>query len=100
MTLQLRLSGFPIQEIYRIIPLKNQFYEGILEDLEIPKNRIVFYTNSLQSGKYLLVIKTTESQVKQAGCVLSYLGINDWEFYYTPEAEDLISSNFDKVPLF
>lgn len=93
----MRLGGFPIQQIYRIIPLKNQLYESILEDLDIPENRIVFYTNSLQSGKHLLVIKITESQIKQAQCILSYLDITDWKFFDTSETDSLKSSNLDKV---
>lgn len=58
-----------------------------------------FYTNSLHA-KHLLVIKITELQVKQAECVLNYLGINDWKFYYMSELDDLISAQFDKVALF
>ncbi len=96
----MKLSSYSIQQIYKIVPRKNQFYYYILENLEIPQNRIVFYTNSLQGGKHLLVIKSTELQLKQAQSVFRYLGINDWQVYYKLETERLISSNFDKVPLF
>ncbi len=47
-----------------------------------------------------MVIKSTELQLKQAQSVFRYLGINDWQVYYTLETERLISSNFDKVELF
>ena len=96
----MKLGSFPIQQIYKIAPSKNQFYDYILEDLGIPRNRIVFYTNSLQRGKHMLVMKSTEPQFSQAQSVFKYLGINDWEVYDTPETDRLISSNFDKVPLF
>lgn len=88
-----------MHQVYRIVPCENQCFANILEDLEIPLARIDFYINCLQGGEYLLVIKTTEPQVKQAESMFNYLGIQDWEIYYSPEAYHLISSSFDKVSL-
>jgi len=100
LTLHLKLDGFPIQQIYRILPNKHQYFSYILEDLEIPQNRIDFYTNCLQQGKYLLVINSTESQAQQVQAILEFLNIVDWEIYYTPKIEHSISSNFNQVSLF
>lgn len=47
----------------------------------------------------MLVIKTTELQLKQTQYILRYLGIKDWEFYYKSKTDDLISAKFDKVAL-
>ncbi|MEM6404569.1 MAG: hypothetical protein AAF757_30820, partial [Cyanobacteria bacterium P01_D01_bin.116] len=90
----------PMQQVYRVVPDENQFFSYILKDLEIPHNRIAFYLNLLRIGKYLLVIKSTESQLLQAKSVFNYVGIKDWEVYYTPEAYHQTSSNFDKVSLY
>lgn len=84
---------------YRIVPCKNQYFFSILEDLDIPQNRIFFYTNCLQYSKHLLVVKTTKSQVSQVQFVFNNLGIIDWEIYYTPDAYHLNSSKFDEVSL-
>ncbi len=86
-----------MDRVYRIVPRENQCFTGILDDLEIPLARIDFYINCLQDGKYLLVIKTTEPQVKQVESIFNYLAIQDWEIYYSVEAYHLISSSFDEV---
>ncbi|MEB3218637.1 MAG: hypothetical protein VKN72_20710 [Nostocales cyanobacterium 94392] len=100
LTLHLQLDDFPVQQIYRIAPNKHQDFSYILEDLEIPQNRIVFYTNCLQQGEYLLVINSTESQLKQVQAILEFLNIVDCEIYYTPKAEHSISSKFHQASLF
>ncbi|MBE9213878.1 hypothetical protein IQ247_14590 [Plectonema cf. radiosum LEGE 06105] len=100
LTLHLKRDGFPVQQIYRILPNKNQCFDYVLEDLEIPQNRIDFYTNSLQQGEYLLVINSTESQIKQIQAILEFLNMVDWEIYYTPRAYQVNSSKFDDFTLF
>jgi len=87
-----------MQQVYRVVPYENQYFSYILKDLGIPHNRIDFYTNLLQGGNYLLVINSTESQVAQS--VFDYVGIKDWEIYYTAEAYHFTSSNYDKVSLY
>lgn len=82
-------------QVYRVFPHEEQCFSIILEDLEIPQNRIMFYRNCLQRGESLLAIKSTELQVKQAELVLKHSGIKDWEVYYTPEKLDSTSTNFD-----
>lgn len=89
-----------MHQVYRISPCKNQLYSYVLRDLEIPDDRINFYTNCLQSGNYLLVINSTKFQVSQVTSVLKYLGISNWKTYHKSEAEGLISSNFDKVSVY
>ncbi|NJO59575.1 MAG: hypothetical protein HC836_15110 [Richelia sp. RM2_1_2] len=96
----MKSNCFPVQQIYRILPNKNQCFYHVLEDLEIPQNRIDFYTNSLQQGQYLLVINSTESQIKQVQAILEFLNMVDWEIYYTPRAYQVNSSNFDDFTLF
>lgn len=86
-----------MEQVYRVVPHENQYFSYILEDLEIPHHRIDFYISYLKRGKYLLVINSTELQIKQAQSIFDYVGIKDWEVYYTSEAYDLKSSNFDKV---
>ena len=88
-----------MHQVYRIVPRENQCFGDILEDLQIPLARIDFYINCLQDGKYLLVINNTEPQVKQVESMFNYLGIQDWEIYYSPKVYHLISSSFDKVSL-
>ncbi|BAY83055.1 multi-sensor signal transduction histidine kinase [Calothrix parasitica NIES-267] len=86
-----------MEQVYRVVPHENQYFSYILEDLGIPDYRIEFYTSSLTRGKHLLVINSTESQVKRVQSIFDYVDIKDWEIYYTSEAGELKSSNFDKV---
>lgn len=86
-----------MEQVYRVVPHENQYFVYILEDLEIPHHKIDFYINCLKRGKYLLVINSTESQIKQAQSIFDYVGIKDWEVFYTSETCGLKSSNFDKV---
>lgn len=97
LTLNLKRKGFPMDQVYRIVPRKNQYFCSILDDLDIPQNRIDFYTNCLQYSKHLLVVKTTKSQLSQVQSVFNNLGITDWEIYYTPDAYHLNSSNLDEI---
>ncbi|MDY6901513.1 MAG: hypothetical protein SWZ49_26060, partial [Cyanobacteriota bacterium] len=71
LTLELKRSGFPMEQVYRLVPHENQYFSYILEDLEIPHHRIDFYTSSLERGKYLLVINSTQSQVRQAESIFN-----------------------------
>ncbi|MEO1374162.1 MAG: hypothetical protein AAFW70_07565 [Cyanobacteria bacterium J06635_10] len=87
-------------QVYQVVFYEYQSFCSILEDLEIPQNRIKFYANYFQRGEYFLVIKSTELQVDWVKSVLKYLGIKDWEIFDTPEAHHLISSKFDKISLF
>lgn len=75
-------------------------YTYVLQDLEIPDAKIAYYISCLQRGKYLLVINSTKSQVKQVQSIFNYLGISDWEVYHKPEAYHFNSSNFDKVSVY
>jgi hypothetical protein len=88
-----------MHQVYRIVLHENQCFSNIFEDLELPENKVDFYTNCLRNSKYLLIIKSTESQVTQAQSVFSYLGLNDWEIYDTVNANHFNSSKFDEVPL-
>lgn len=96
----MKSDGFPVDHIYQILPSKDQCFYHVLEDLEIPQNRIDFYANSLQQGQYLLVINSTESQIKQIQAILEFLNMVDWQIYYTPRGYQVNSPNFDKFTLF
>lgn len=89
-----------MEQVYRIVPHENQYFSYILKDLEIPHHRINYYTRSLERGKFLLVINSTESQVNQAKSIFDYVGIKDWEIYYTSVDYSFKSSNFDKVSIY
>ncbi len=52
-------------QVYRTFSCKYECFSQILEDLEIPQNRMNVSKNCLEWGKPLLVIKSTELQVKQ-----------------------------------
>lgn len=86
--------------MYKVVFYEYQGFCQILEDLEIPQNRIKLYANFLKRGECILVIKTTKLQVNLVQTILKYLGIKDWEIFDTPEANRVIFSNFDKASLF
>lgn len=89
-----------MHQVYQILPCKKQLYSYVLQDLDIPEERIDYYTSFLECGNYLLVINSTKSQVRQIQFAFNYLSISNWQVYHKSEANPLISSNFDKVSVY
>jgi hypothetical protein len=54
---------------------------GALIGLGVPDNDAQVYSNLLEQGYYLVVVDGTETQVRNAGEILTRKGINQWQVY-------------------
>ena len=66
---------------------------GALIGLGVPDNDAQVYSDLLEQGYYLVVVDGTETQVRQAGEVLSRKGINQWQVYDVSSASGKHANN-------